>query len=92
MSWIIGEAKLSAGSVFILSLRAGSGWERFRAGDQDRTSFFLFWSSPPLAPSGVTWEWQTALRQKASGNPASPPSTVRGGTAGGAQTAALMIR
>lgn len=64
----IAEAKLSAGlEVFMdcISLRAGSDWERCLEQEiKDRDLFLLFWSSHAKDSKWVTWEWQTALRQK----------------------------
>jgi hypothetical protein len=64
----IAEAKLSAGlEVFMdcISLRAGSDWERCLEQEiRDRDLFLLFWSSHAKGSKWVTWEWQTALRQK----------------------------
>ena len=48
-----------------VSLRAGQDWERSL--EQEITAcdlFLLFWSSHAKDSKWVTWEWQTALRQK----------------------------
>ncbi len=64
----VSEAGLSGGlDVFMdcVSLRAGQDWERSL--EQEITAcdlFLLFWSSHAKDSKWVTWEWQTALRQK----------------------------